>query len=90
MNDAVNALGSHAALSTRLRRPANLLPPRRCPELAAPLKTLPFLQLLLPEVAAQHRVAVLVNAIDEVLAGHADHAAFPVIQVALVEKIPPL
>ena len=47
-----------------------------------------LLQLLLPEVAAQHRVAVLVNAIDEVLAGHADHAAFPVIQVALVEKIP--
>ena len=49
---------------------------------------MPLLQLLLLEVAAQHRVAVLVNAVSEVLAGHADHAAFPVIQVALVERIP--
>ena len=45
-------------------------------------------QLALPEVAAHHRVAVLVNAISEVLAGHADHAAFPVLQVAIVDKIP--
>ena len=87
MNDAVNALGLHAAFSTRLRRPANLLLPRRCPELAALLQMLPLLQLLLPEVSAQHRVAVLVNAIDEELAAHADYAAFPIIQVALVEKI---
>ena len=47
-----------------------------------------MLQLLLPEVAADHRVAVLVDAINEVLAGHADHAAFPVLQVALVNAIP--
>ena len=45
-----------------------------------------MLQLLLPEVAADHRVAVLVDAINEVLAGHADHAAFPVLQVALVDE----
>ena len=51
---------------------------------------LPLLQLLLllPEVAADHRVAVLFDAIDEVLAGHADHAAFPVLQTALVDKAP--
>ena len=42
---------------------------------------LPLLKLLPPEVAPHHRVAVLVNAIGEVLAGHADHAAFPVLQV---------
>ena len=88
MNDAVSALGRHAAPSTRLRRPVNLLLPRHCPKLAALLQMLHLLPLRLPEVAAHHRVAVLVNAIDEVLACHADHATFPVIQVALVEKIP--
>ena len=49
---------------------------------------LTLLQLLLPEVASQHRVAVLVNAIGEVLAGHANHSTFPVLQVALVDKTP--
>ena len=49
---------------------------------------LALLQLLLPEVAAHHRVAMLVNAINEVLAGHADHAPFPVLQVAVVDEIP--
>ena len=49
---------------------------------------LTLLQLLLPEVASQHRVAVLVNAIGEVLTSHADHAAFPVLQVSLVDEIP--
>ena len=47
-----------------------------------------LLQLLLPEVAAHHRVAVLVDAIGEVLAGHADHPTFPVLQVALVDEAP--
>ena len=45
-----------------------------------------LLQLLLPEVAAHHRVAVLVDAIGEVLAGHADHASLPVLQVPIIEK----
>jgi len=36
---------------------------------------LTLLKLLLPEVAAHHRVAVLVNAIGEVLAVHTDHPA---------------
>mgnify|MGYP001173605650 CR=1 FL=1 len=47
-----------------------------------------LLQLPLPEVAAHHRVAVLIDAIGEVLAGHADHSAFPSLQVALVNEIP--
>ena len=49
---------------------------------------LPLLQLLLPEVTAHHRVAVLVDALGEVLAGHADHAAFPVLQDAVIDEIP--
>ena len=69
-------------------RPANFLVPRRYPKLAALLQVLTLLQLALSEVAAHHRVAVLVDPIGEVLAGHADHAAFPVLQVALVDKIP--
>ena len=46
------------------------------------------MQLLLPEVAAQHRVAGLVDAIGEVLAGHEDHAPFPVVQVTVVDETP--
>ena len=49
---------------------------------------LTLLELLLPEVAANSRVAVLIDAISEVLAGHADHAAFPVLQVAVVDEVP--
>ena len=49
---------------------------------------LTLLQLLLSEVAAHHRVAVLVDAIGEVLAGHADHASLPVLQVPIIDKIP--
>ena len=74
--------------SASLGCPAHFLLPGRCPELAALLQVLALLQLLLPEVAAHHRVAVLVNAIGEVLAGHADHAFFPVLQFAVVDKIP--
>ena len=49
---------------------------------------LTLLELLLPEVAANSRVAVLIDAISEVLAGHADHATFPVLQIALVDVVP--
>ena len=87
-NDAVDALGRHGVPLPRLRRPAHLLVPGRCPEFAALLQVLTLLQLLLPEVAADHRVAVLVDAIGEVLEGHADHAAFPVLQVTVVDKTP--
>ena len=74
--------------STSLRRPFRLLLPSRRPELAPLLQMLPLLKLLLPEVAAHHRVAALIDAISEVLAGHADHTAFPALKVMVVDKIP--
>ena len=43
---------------------------------------------VLPEVAAHLRVAVLVDATGEVLAGHADHTAFPVLQSSLINEVP--
>ena len=46
------------------------------------------MELLLPEVAAHHRVAALIHPVGEVLAGHADHACLPVLQVSIVDKIP--
>ena len=49
---------------------------------------LTLLQVLLSEVAAPHRVAVLLDAVDEVLAGHAGHAVLPVLQVSIIDKIP--
>ena len=89
------SLGQQALIDVRrqvslagFRRPSHLFLLSRRPGLAALLWVLALLQLLLPEVAAHHRVAMLVNAIGEVLAGHADHPALPVLQVALVDKIP--
>ena len=40
-----------------------------------------------PEVATHNRVAVLIHAIGEVLARHAEDAALPPLQVALVNEI---
>ena len=68
--------------------PTHLLLPGGCPQLASLLQVLPLLQLFLPEVASDHCVAVLVDAIGEVMAGHADHAPFPVLQVAFVDEVP--
>ena len=62
--------------------------PGWCPELAALLQMLSLLQLLLPECATEQRVAVLIDAIGEVLTGHADHASFPPLQVSLVNEVP--
>ena len=61
-----------------LRRPAHLLLPGRCPEFAALLQVLTLLQLLLPEVAAHHRVAVLVEAGAEVLPGFQQTSLNPI------------
>ena len=49
---------------------------------------LTLLELLLPEVAAHHRVAVLDNAVGEVLAGHAEHATLPSLHLSVVNEIP--
>ena len=48
-------------------------------------EVLPLFQLCLDQGAG---VAVLVNAIGEVLAGHADHASLPVLQVAVFDEVP--
>ena len=40
------------------------------------------------EVAAKDRAAVLINAISEVLAGHADAFALPALKLAFVDEIP--
>ena len=64
------------------------MPRQRCPELAPLIEVLTLLQLLLAQVAAHHRSAVLVNAISEVLASHANDATLPPLQVALINKIP--
>jgi hypothetical protein len=47
-----------------------------------------LLQLTSAEVAAQDRAAVLVNAISEVLAGHADAFALPALKLVFVDEIP--
>ena len=75
--------------STSLRRPFHLLLPSRRPELAPLLQMLPLLKLLLPEVAAHHRVAVLVNAIGEVLAGFQEKSLNP-LYVHTMTLIPPI
>lgn len=64
--------------------------PCRRPEFALLLQLLALLQLILPEVAAHHRAAMLIEAIDEVLVGHADAAAFPTLDVSLIDAAPPL
>ena len=73
---------------SRLRSPVHLLLPRRSPELALLLQMLALLQLLLPKVAAQQGVAVLIHSVGEVLAGDADAAALPFQQLPLVDETP--
>ena len=46
------------------------------------------MQLTSAEVAAQDRAAVLVNAISEVLTGHADAFALPALKLVFVDEIP--
>ena len=47
-----------------------------------------MLQLLLPERATEERVAVLVNAIGEVLTCHADADSIPVLKLCVVDQAP--
>tara|TARA_B100001173_G_scaffold281803_1_gene266238 strand:+ start:260 stop:445 length:186 start_codon:yes stop_codon:yes gene_type:complete len=47
-----------------------------------------LLKLTSAEVASKERAAVLVNAISEVLAGHADAFALPALKLAFVDEIP--
>ena len=73
-----------------LRRQIDFLLPGGCPELAALLQLGSLRKLALPEVAGQHRVAVLIDAIGEVQARHADDTTLPALQLAFVEEIPAL
>ncbi len=68
-------------------RPPDLLLPRWSPEHASLFEVVALRQLALPEVATHNRVAVLIDAIGEVLARHADDAALPLLQIALVNEI---
>ena len=45
-------------------------------------------KLLLADVAANHRVTVLIHSIGEVLTGHADTDPFPALKLPLVYEIP--
>ena len=47
-----------------------------------------LLQLISVKVAANDSAAVLVNAISEVLAGHADAFALPALKLVFVDEIP--
>ena len=54
------------------------------PRAASLLEVVSLRQLALPEVAGQHRVAVTIHAIGEVLARHAGDTTLPPLQVAIV------
>ena len=71
-----------------LSGPSELLLPSRSPEFAAFFEVVPLVQLFPADVARHKGVAVLVNAIGEVLAGHADHAAFPAPQFSFLDVLP--
>ena len=47
-----------------------------------------MLQLASAEIAAKDSAAVLVNAISEVLASHADAFALPALKLVIVDEIP--
>ena len=81
-------LGPANCCLPRLRSPAHLLLPRWRPLPAALGEVLALSKLLLPEVAGNAGVAMPVDAVGEVLTGHADVGAFPALQVVLIDKIP--
>jgi len=47
-----------------------------------------LLELLLTEIAGNHRSAVGIHAIGEVLASQADPGSLPVLQLPFIHKIP--
>jgi len=47
-----------------------------------------LLELLLPGVAVQKGVAVLVDAVAEVLTGHANACSLPALELAVIDKVP--
>ena len=75
--------------SARLRSPAEFLLLGRCPELALFLEMVALLKLLLSGVTAENGVAVLVDAVAEVLTGHAN-ARLPSSPVGLDRRKRPI
>ena len=47
-----------------------------------------MLQLPLPSVASDKGVAVLVDAVAEVLTGHANAGSLPALELAVIDKVP--
>ena len=47
-----------------------------------------MLKLLLSGVAAEKGVAVLIDAVAEVLTGHADAGSLPALELAVIDKVP--
>ena len=72
----------------RFRSPTKLLPPGGRPKLAPLLQAIALVELLLSCVAADNGVAVPVDAISEVLTGHADHATLPTLEFLVVDESP--
>ena len=70
--------------------PSELLLPGRSPEFAALFEVVSLRELFSTDVAGHKGVAVLVDAIGEVLTGHADHASFPALEFVLVDNVPVL
>ena len=68
--------------------PAEFFLPGRCPQLALFLEVITLLQLPLPSVASDKGVAVLVDAVAEVLTGHANAGSHPALKVLIVNKVP--
>ena len=74
--------------SAHHRSSAELLLPGSRTEFALLFQVVTLLELLLPGVAAENGGAVLVNAIAEVLTGHANTGSFPALNLPFVNEIP--
>jgi len=70
--------------------PSELLLPGRSPEFAALFEVVSLRELFSTDVAGHKGVAVLVDAIGEVLTGHADHTPFPALEFMRVDNVPVL
>jgi len=49
---------------------------------------IPLLKLFLPGVAAEKGVAVLIDAVAEVLTGHTDARSLPTLKLVVIDKVP--
>ena len=71
--------------AARLRSPAEFLLLGRCPELALFLEMDALLELLLSGFTAENGVAVLIDAVAEVLTSHANTGSFPALKLPLID-----